>query len=79
MSSSNTVAISDADREIVADALHRYFQSVWAAGGDGRAVLEQALRRSVDHGGSSVAPSVQRKPEFSEAVTRTRTAGEAGI
>ncbi len=43
MSSSNPVAISDADRKIAEDALHRYFQSVWAAGGPGRVVMEQAL------------------------------------
>lgn len=39
--------MTEADREIVADALHRYFQSVWAAGGAGRAVMEQVLGKEM--------------------------------
>lgn len=44
--------MTEADREIVADALHRYFQSVWAAGGAGRAVIESVV-------GSALSPDAE--------------------
>lgn len=39
--------MTEADREVVADALHRYFQSVWAAGGAGRAVIESVVGQAL--------------------------------
>lgn len=45
---STKLVVSEADRKIAEDALHRYFQSVWAAGGAGRAVIEQAIGRPLN-------------------------------